>query len=73
MMLPPYRIPLLKKAEHGVVVNIVGKRQTVSCAHVFKGDDMSPTRLLLCNVCIEQVSAVIIKARDEIELLGDIW
>jgi hypothetical protein len=55
-----------------VVVDIVGKRQSIPRADVFKGDDMSPTGLLFGDIGVKQVSAVIVKACNEVELFGDI-
>jgi hypothetical protein len=51
-----------------VVVDIVGKRQSIPRADVFKGDDMSPTGLLFGDIGVKQI----VKACDEVELFGDI-
>ena len=53
-----------------MVIDVVGKRYPIPGADMFKGDDVRPTRFLLGNVGIEEASAVIVKTRDEIELLG---
>lgn len=53
-----------------MVIDVVGKRQSIPGADVFKGDDVRPTRFLLGNVGIKQAPAVIVEARDKVELLG---
>lgn len=42
IVLRPYRIPLLEKAEHGMIVDIIGKGQSVAGANAFKGHDVRP-------------------------------
>lgn len=53
-----------------MVIDVVGKGQSIPGTDMFKGNDVCPARFLLGNVGIKEASAVIIETGDEIELLG---
>jgi len=55
-----------------MIVDIIGKGQSITGADTFKGGDVRPACLPLYNVRIEQISAIVVEARDQIELLSDI-
>jgi len=64
----PERVPALNEPENGVTVGVIGIRGTIAQNHAFQGKDMVPAGLSFNQLRIQELTAVIIKAGDEIPL-----
>jgi len=64
----PERVPALNEPENGVTVGVIGIRGTIAQNHAFQGKDMVPAGLSFNQLRIQELTAVIINAGDEIPL-----
>jgi hypothetical protein len=72
IVLSPYGVSLLNEAEYGMIVHVIGKRKAIPGAQRFQRANVTPARFLFQDIGIEQVSAIVINAGDEVQFVGNI-
>jgi hypothetical protein len=69
IMFSPDGVPALDEAENRVRVGVISVRGSIAKDHAFQGGDMVPAGLLFNELRIQQLTAKIIEARDEMPFL----
>ena len=59
----------MNEAEDRVAIGVIGIRGTITEDHTFQGKDMVPTGFSFNKFCIQELTAVIVEACDEIPFL----
>jgi hypothetical protein len=72
IMFSPDGIPALDEAENRVAVGVIGIGSAIAQNHAFQGRDVVPTGLFFNQLGVQQLTAVIIEAGDEIPLVSGI-